>query len=312
MNRSTEDGKIRIIYIAGYGHSGSTILETLLSCPDEVIGLGELVGIPRELNASFTIEFMKKNKFCSEIYQRVKEALSVDGESLESIRELNTFENFFSRMTEKQQNRYNQFWSTFLNAAADHPNHLITSFVDSSKTTLGFARRPYNLQNIDGAEVVMVQIVRHPRTILNRLKNKDVLRNKSRRLSANDDPTWINEFIQVFKTVLNWTFSNVWPAISSRKSTRYIRISFEELCEFPVETLKKIEQRCKIDLSDTINRIQNDLPLPSTCGFTGNIPVKKEEKELRFQPSKKSIPKTGPFIYLISLLLVPIYKFLIR
>lgn len=94
----------------------------------------------------------------------------------------------------------------------------------------------------------------HTRTILNRLKNK------SNHVGAKDEPTWFDELIRFIKTVFNWTSSNAWPAINSRKSYKYIRISFEELCEFPLETLKKIEQGCKIDLSDTINRVKNGGP----------------------------------------------------
>lgn len=40
--------KIRIIYIAGYGHSGSTILEMLLSCTKGVVGFGELSEIGKK------------------------------------------------------------------------------------------------------------------------------------------------------------------------------------------------------------------------------------------------------------------------
>lgn len=306
MLKESSDNKIRVIYVAGYGFSGSTILEILLSCSDEVVGLGELVGIPRELNASFTKKILKKNSFCNKIFQRIEKTLQADGESLESITELNLVEPPLSRRTRQQEERYKRFWSTFLKAAAEDPDQEITSFVDSSKTTFSHAKRPYLLHNIEGIEVVMVQIIRHPRVILNRLKSKGA------HLSDRNEMNWGQEAIQVFKKTVNWTFSNVWPAIFSYKLERYVRISFEELCEFPVDTLRKIEKECEIDLSNTINRVKNDLPLPPSCGIAGNIPVKKQGEELRFQSSKKTIPKTGPFIYLISLILVPIYKLLVR
>ena len=34
----------RVIYIGGYGHSGSTLLESLLTASPDVIGCGEVVG----------------------------------------------------------------------------------------------------------------------------------------------------------------------------------------------------------------------------------------------------------------------------
>lgn len=303
--QENQGNSIRIIYVAGYGHSGSTILEILLSSSDHIIGFGELVGIPRELDASFTKTFFEKNPFCKSFYERIDTALKVEGESLNSITEMNTYEHFFGIKSKKRKARYQKFWSTFLKAASNNPNSSATTFVDSSKTAFAHVFRPYNLHNIEGVDVSMVHIVRHPLSILTRFKRKEVLNNM-------EGPDWLNAFKRTFKTFLNWTFSNVLPALLSFKVERYVRISFEDLCEFPVETLKKIEQECQLDLSDSIDRVINDKPLPPTCGIAGNIPVKKQKNELRFQSSKKSIPKAGIFISLLSLPLILIYKLLTR
>lgn len=298
--------KVRVIYIAGYGHSGSTIMETLLCCPDEIVGLGELVGIPRELNASFTQIFLEKNPFCADLYQRIQDKLERNGESFHSISELSKYENILRFRSKAVKERYDRYWSTFLNVAKNDPSKNIKGFVDSSKTSFAHARRPYYLQENSDIEVAMVHIVRHPKAILWRLKGKAV------KLRSKDEPKWISEIKQVIITTLNWTFSNIWPALFSHKVDKYVRISFEELCEFPVETLKKIGKNCNLDLSETIERVKNNRPLPPTCGIAGNIPVKKREDELRFQPSKKVIPETGFFLSILSVCLIPIYKILTR
>lgn len=306
MQKNTDGEKIQIIYIAGYGHSGSTILEILLSCGDHLVGLGELVGIPRELNASFTIEFLGKNKFCGDLFDRVERALEKEGESLRSIAELNQYERIVARNSKNLKSRYHKFWNTFLKAAKKDPHHKITGFVDSSKTAFAHARRPFLLQENKDFEVIVVHVIRHPQQILWRHKKKAVT------LSNKEEPEWVSQFKQITKTTLNWALSNIWPVIQSSKADKYVRISFEELCEFPVETLKKIEQKSGLNLKDSIQRVENERSLPPTCGIAGNIPVKKQEEELRFQPSKKSIKPVGPFLKILSLLLLPIYKVLTR
>ncbi len=306
MQKNSKGQKIQIIYVAGYGHSGSTILEILLSCADNIVGLGELVGIPRELNASFTKEFLSKSKFCGDLFERIEKALEKQGESLRSISELNSYERIIGRNRKKLESRYHKFWDTFLKAAKLDPNQTITGFVDSSKTSFAHARRPYLLQKNADFEVIVVHVIRHPQQILWRHKKKAV------KLSKLEEPEWMSQIKQISKTTLNWAISNVWPAIHSSKVDKYVRISFEELCEFPVETLKKIEREGGINLQETIQRVENERPLPPTCGIAGNIPVKKQEEELRFQPSKKSIKPVGPFLKILSLLLLPIYKVLTR
>lgn len=264
-----------------------------------------MVGIPRELHASFTKSLFEKNPYCRNLYERIETALEAKEESLNSISELNRYEHLFGMKSKKKKRRYQLFWNTFLRAAENNAGQPITTFVDSSKTALAHALRPYHLHSIDGVDVSMVHIIRHPRSILNRFKKKAILNNMQ-------GPDWLNTFKRTFKATLNWTFSNMWPACLSFKLDHYVRISFENLCEFPVETLKKIEKDCQLDLSNSIDRVKNDKPLPPTCGIAGNIPVKKQEKELRFQPSKKVIPKTGPILSLLSLTLLPVYKLLTR
>lgn len=306
MQKINSNDKIQLIYIAGYGHSGSTILEILLSCGDGIIGLGELVGIPRELNASFTKEFLGKNEFCRNLFSRVETKLEEEGESLKSILELNQFERMINRDKKKLSSRYHKFWNTFLIAAKEDPHQKIIGFVDSSKTSFAHALRPYLLQKNKNIEVTVIHVIRHPQQILWRHKVKAVV------LSNKAEPEWLSQLKQIFKTTLNWAFSNIIPAILHNKTYKYVRISFEELCEFPVKTLEKIQRDTHLNLENSIDRVRNRKPLPSTCGIAGNIPVKKQEEELRFEPSKKSIKEVGPFLKVLSTLLLPIYGILTK
>jgi hypothetical protein len=304
MNSTPVGKKVQLIYIAGYGHSGSTILETLVCCPDNIIGMGELVGIPRELKASFTKVFMENYPECRDLYRRIEDSLEKDNESFNSITELNKQEHLVSYSSQKNRNRYNRFWSTFIDSVVNHTDDTVTIITDASKTALAHARRPYYLQKLENVDVKMVQIVRHPRSVLGRYREKGIY------IDEEKGHQRIKEYLRVIRTSFNWTFSNLWPVLNSSKVNRYVRITFEDLCENPVKAIKKVQDSLRVDLSETIKRLENNEPLSATCGIAGNIPVKKQDRQLKFQPSKKSISKTGFFTTFISLLLMPVYRFL--
>lgn len=306
MNSKSPRKRLQLIYIAGYGHSGSTILETLVCCPDNIIGLGELVGIPRELNASFTKIFMENYPKCRDLYRNIENALEIENETLKSISELNKLEHLLNFHSKRERNRYNKFWTLFFDTAVSHSNASVSIITDASKTALAHAKRPYYLQNLKDVDVKMIHIIRHPRSVIGRYRSKRIYVDNVKGHQR------LKEFFRVVRTSLNWTFSNIWPALNSKRVHKYVRISFEELCDKPAETIRRIQDTLEIDMSDTIRRLDNNEPLSATCGIAGNIPVKKKDRELKFQPSKKSVTETGFTSALVSIILMPVYSLLTK
>ena len=166
--------KKRIIYIAGYGHSGTTILEILLSSSDNIVGLGELVRVPFEIKATYTKHLFERNNYCQCMYKRIVHDLALIGERIESIKEINQFEHLLNKKKRVSIKRYKKFWVTFFNAAASDLNKPVNTFIDSSKTSIAHAFRPILLHHIDSFDVTIIHIIRHPKPILWRLKKMDL------------------------------------------------------------------------------------------------------------------------------------------
>ena len=69
-----------IIYIAGYGRSGSTILDIVLSNSDNVITIGEISNVFRELNNT-------TNKYYADILATTVKELSLSKEEINNIKD---------------------------------------------------------------------------------------------------------------------------------------------------------------------------------------------------------------------------------
>ena len=297
MAKTEEQGKIKLIYIGGYGHSGSTILEILLSCNAKTKGLGELFRFGEALNSRYAKSLFNENPECSEMYSRIESKLKDLGETLDSFEEIKNCEQP-GRAKNIDLERYNRLWTTFFRAIQNGDSSV--KIIDSSKSSFAFFKRFKLLQSIHEIDAYMVHLVRHPKPILIRMMKHR--KNKEGKISSG------KQILYLIKYSLSWLFSNLWPLLSSNRE-KYVRISFETLCEQPEKTLKKVQNSIGLDLDETIRRINNNEPLPITCAITGNMRVRKN-KDLKFQPSKKTIPKSDFKTTLVSWMVIPFYYIL--
>ena len=123
--------KINLIYIAGYGFSGSTLLERMIACHPKIIGLGEVYNLLQDFD---------QNEICScglslPLCPYWKEAYSI---YLKDKKLVNS-QNIFSLLSESQVPK-------------------VQYFCDSSKTTFGNMLRPFFLSK--KYEVTMIHITR--------------------------------------------------------------------------------------------------------------------------------------------------------
>lgn len=297
LEKKNKNGSITLIYIGGYGHSGSTILEILLCCNPKIKGLGELFRFEEALYSRYTKKLLKENSECSSMYSRIEQALEETGESLKSYEEVRNCETIGFNQ-KKMLTRYNRLWITFFKAIQDGDTSI--KIVDSSKTPFAHLKRFHLLESLPQVDAYMIHLLRHPRPILIRLlKNK---KEKTPKMSTH------SKLFYLFKCSFSWLFANLWPLITTNRN-KYVRICFEELCEKPDVTLKKVENKIGLDVNETIRTIKNKEVLPFTCAITGNMRVRKSQ-DLKFQSSKKSIPKTDLMTVLVSWLVVPFYYLL--
>lgn len=157
----------RILYVAGYGRSGSTLLDMMLDAHPGMVGVGEVTNLFQVWRTAGGCTCGAPIREC-QFWRGV-----LDGFDESTIAEADAT----TRLVEKQHGRsvrhsqkpsdadrfYGSVWRTIM----DRVSALSGAFciVDSSKTARGVGGRPYALRAFAGASVQVVHLVRDPRAV---------------------------------------------------------------------------------------------------------------------------------------------------
>lgn len=221
-------------------------------------------------------------------------------ESWEATTDIVLCEHLFRKNKNWELIRYKQFWDVFFSAAAEVHGNTKSIFIDSSKSSMNRALRPILLSNLKNIDLTCIHLFRKPAPILFRIRKK-----------ANEKKTirFLNELLLLVISSCHWIFSNFWPIFISKSCNLYVRLSYEQLCEKPEETLNNLSNKIELDLSEAISRIKNEKPLSHTCALAGNRILFQDE--IRFQPKINSYKKEYQLLErILASILHPIYKFL--
>ena len=158
-----------LIYIVGYGRSGSTIASLKLQEQINCINLGEAKYIARE----------NKNDLIDVYWRNFKKENKQFFVEMKAIQRAESFLGFFNIATYK--NKYLSFWRLFFNAIGyDHKNDIV---IDTSKTTLDSVFRPFLLKHIFGCNMILIYPKKPAFQVIKSLlkgKNSDIERNKDK------------------------------------------------------------------------------------------------------------------------------------
>lgn len=238
--RSTETS-VKVLYVVGYGHSGSTLLDVVLGNHPEIASHGELVNLSRDGWIS--------NEYCScgerandcpfwrDVRRAWLERASVDG--VESYAELqNAFERYGSwpRLLLERRRPSPRF-----RAYAEHTRALFETLrevsgkpilLDSSKVPL----RAFALAMTPGVDLRLVHLVRDGRGVAVSLDRKNC-------------PVW--------RTALLWTRANLASEWVLRRLDpgKSVRIRYENLIADPKDALDKIGKVARVDLTEVADAL---------------------------------------------------------
>jgi hypothetical protein len=124
----------KLIYIGGYGHSGSTLLEYLLAASPEIVACGEIASVLRERGR-------KEKCTCG----RVVEECPLWGPlHVPSASFAESHEELALALRERVKGRY-------------------AAIVDSSKTPWRYMAAPFRLRDALGSDFLLLHLVRDPR-----------------------------------------------------------------------------------------------------------------------------------------------------
>lgn len=241
--------KIKVLYFAGSGRSGSTILNIILGNHPEVFGGGELQNMRQVYN---------KNKICScqaplidcefwsvviDDWSSKIEDKTVDSglkrwKDTEGVFSLKSWLKMYFGIGEKGREfeKYLASTSEFYRAVQHRSKKEI--LVDISKNPL----RAWALEKNPEIDLRMVHLVRDGRAVAWSLKRTAERQNRNR-------PTW--------RAAMFWVVINRMTNLVRTKVEHKTLIRYEDLVDKPEAILKQIGQMADIDLSHIINKIKS-------------------------------------------------------
>lgn len=274
-NNNTNPSAIRVIYIMGRGHSGSTVFDAILGNSPEIESVGELVSAIAKPERQCSCGLPLKD--CS-YWTKVKDKF--EESSLEWTKEVTQIVNqahlkkLFSTVTSKSSSA----WIESLVKVQDLLFSAILSssgkniIVDSSKE---FTRAIFLLRFFPNAKVI--HLVRNPEGTLasdmHRIVGKvgiTILRKKIK--SKNITP-----LLMIFRAI-SWSVGNMIAEITRLFfPSRVIRLRYEDLTMHTEESLKRVAEFIDVDLTTVINSVISQEKMAIGHNIGGNhMRLKKE------------------------------------
>jgi hypothetical protein len=259
--------KPMLIYIAGYGRSGSTVLGAILGSHPSIVGLGEITTMFGVLSQSkghalnncscgksFNDCDYWQNILESSEYNSIQQWANIHKtfQKVEDIRSLLILlRGGFSEHGNISHigAAYADYNHTLLNSLVKRNQQTI--FVDSSKTVWNRIGRPYALQELVGLDVKVIHLIRDGRaTMWSRAKGKN-------RTLAQKRPS-----ISILRGLLGaalWSSTNLLTSVLLLRvpNENVLRIHYEDLIDDAEHTMQELGQFIGQDLSDITRKLVN-------------------------------------------------------
>ncbi len=259
-----------IIYIAGSGRSGSTLLDVLLGNHPLVFGAGEL--------ASFFLEWSRGGQCtCGQNYPdcpfwgKVIERLYADFPDLTPLeaekisRRIESLSGPWRSPADSQAHNcelYGKLWRAMMVSISQESGKNI--IVDSSKSSRPVLRRTLTLTKFGGFELKVLHLVRDPRALM-----WSALRGSNRLLERGQQVTFQGG---LHRALIGWGIANAAVHITQAANAQLcvLRLRYEDLVADPTQTLRYLSDFLKLDLEPVIDLVANQRPLVSGHGVGGN------------------------------------------
>lgn len=273
-----------VLYIAGYGRSGSTVLDIVLGNHPAVFGAGELT--------NFFEEWLRGGMCsCGNLYpecvfwQEVMEHLrSVIPEMTPSLaaqvtRRLESAVSLKRSLTgsnASDRQFYGQLWRAMMSAMARVSGKNI--IVDSSKSTRASSRRALCLTRLCGLDLRAIHLVRDPRaTMWSFLRGSNVKLERGQPAALRGGAT---------RALIGWGMTNLSVHIQeiTHPQLKVYRLRYEDFVRAPVQELHKLGVFLDMDLGPVEELIVNRCALHPGHGVAGNRV--RRQRPVRLEPDE--------------------------
>ena len=243
----------KILYIAGYGRSGSTIVDIILGNHSEIVGVGEV---------SFLLDdWSDPNRRCScgKPYRECEfwgDFLDHDPapklpELARSIERVLFLPRLLSNLIPAEdRTTYADYQRRLFEYIESRTGKSI--IVDSSKSARYLTGRLLSLQKLAHQDVYVLHLVRNG---LDTMASLAVTGSNW----ALENHTQPRRFMAL-RSVAGWVSANVWASMLGRRlgPGRYLRLRYEDFLADPSESLRMIGKLCGFDPEELIERIHKN------------------------------------------------------
>ncbi len=254
--------KHKLIYIIGYGRSGTTLLDRILNTSDYIFGMGEIAHIVKTLDNSFNgvcgcglrhDECKVWGNVIADLKSHYPSSSNTD-DIYKKFKIIQGREGLFSTITQKDLEFYRNFHRLLFNATYQYSTGDVKYLVDSSKTAWDFYNRPKELNILYKDEIFLFHIIRDGRaTGWSNVKNRKGEDNRN---------NFLKRLFVFSKTIISWNFSKL-IALKYRNKN-YMKIDYDELSAYPNKVIDELNKKLSIN-NITLNKINESNHL-----FAGN------------------------------------------
>ena len=190
----------KLVYIGGYGHSGSTLLEYLLAASPEAVACGEVASVLRDRDRKGKCTCRREIAECPVWGPLLASPETLDGMDHAAL--------------------------AGALVAQDRGAHAI--LIDSTKTAWRSGAAPFRLASALGADFQLVHLVRDPRAVAWSGVKKAGRRSERPLLP-----------LRSAAAALGWWVANIACELFGRKyPDRYVRLRYEDLARSPAEEMR--------------------------------------------------------------------------
>ena len=245
-----------VVYVSGYGRSGSTLLDMLLASAEGAWGGGELCWLFEEREAGRDCSCGLPIETCP-FWTAVFDDLARRDLDLAGAAEVTRRAQRVLLPARSHDARYAALWRATHQAIRAVSGCSV--IIDSSKSTRDTARRASLLRQ-GGERLRAVHLVRHPEAVLSSVRkgsNKKLERGEPAAMPA-----------ATARAVLGWMAAN-WMVERSAGEDRTL-VRYEDVVSDPESELARIGRALAIDLGPTIAKVQRDEPFSPGHAIAGN------------------------------------------
>lgn len=298
--------KIKVLYIAGAGRSGSTLLERLLGQSDQLLDVGEL--------RFFWDRGLRNNQLCGcgqpvqecprwrqVIAAMPKEATDCDLDAVvDAERRLGRLRGFFRLHAERNRSSVTMF-------LREHvvPLYVALGKVADGRMLIDASKSPsylYILSLCDEIDLKVVHIFRDGRAVA--YSNK----RKKRKLEIEDSEVYMAQFSSLWSSAA-WAASNVEIVSLKRRlgPERYILVRYEELAKDPQRIVRDVLEFAGIEPRLSFFVGENEVELAPTHTVAGNpMRFKTGVLTIRLDEEWRREMSVGDWL-IATMLMVPFY-----